>query len=813
MKFKLVQFVIIFLLLNVSLFAQQNRNNFSKLENFNGTITGKVIDSQTNDPIEYANITIYKLKDSQLVNGAVTNSDGKFTIEKVMPGKYSAKISFMGYTNASIDSFIITPKNQNIDLGTIKLAPKSVATQEVVVTGQKDMITNNLDKKVVNVDANIASAGGSALDVMQNVPSVTVDADGTVALRGNTNVTFLIDGKPSGLAGISSSDVLTQIPASSIESIEVVTNPSAKYDPEGTAGIINLVLKKKTNLGINGIVSLNAGTGDRYNTSLSLNYRHSDFNFYSSYDTRFSQMIGEGITNRLTNYDGVNSIINQLSNNNMKNHMHNVSVGTDYFLNDNNTFGFLFRYRNMSMDNNSVLDNQTFNAADTLTRQYSRGSVNDRSVKGTEYDLNYKRTFDKQGHEIVADINYSDHSAEINGDIDQQEYGTSLPALQKSLGDNTNKMLTLQLDYVNSLGDFGKFEAGYKSSFKNLTSNQDYYDFSHAQNSWIDNLSQKNRFGYKEQIHAVYGIYSNIILGIQYQLGLRTEQAYTNISQALNNSSYNNNYFSLYPTIHLKSELSTGQEISLSYSRRIDRPNNRELNPLVDYSDSTNIVVGNPYLKPQYINSYEFGHSIFFGKISLSSTLFYRQTDDVINMVTTIEKPGVTKTTFQNLSKSMNYGLELIGNVPFFEWWRLNTNFSFFRAEFKGPDISNNNYTWMTRINSNFFLGKDFFIQLIANYNAPTIMAQGKMKEQYSADIALKKDFLDGKLSLNFRVSDIFKSRKFDNETFGTGFTSVSHRTMNSRAAYFGISYKLNNYKSDQESERRKNDNGDIEDY
>ncbi len=813
MKYFTRNLAIIFFSINILITAQQNRDNFNQAANFNGTVSGKVLDSQTNIPIEYANITIYRSRDSQLANGAVTNQDGRFLIEKVMPGKYSAKISFMGYTNFTIDSFLVTPKSLNVDLGIIKLSTKSVSTQEVVVTGQKDMITNNLDKKVVNVDANIASSGGSALDVMQNVPSVTVDADGGVALRGSKNVTFLIDGKPSGLAGVSGSDVLTQIPASSIESIEIVTNPSAKYDPEGTAGIINIVLKKKSNLGVNGIASLNAGTGDKYNSSLNLNYRGSGFNIYGNYDTRFFNMIGEGVTNRISNYNGITSTLNQLSEDNRKNGMHNAGIGLDYFLDDQNTFSFLFRYRNMSMDNNSLLDNKNYDGTNTLTRNYSRSSENNRNIRGLEYDLNYKKTFEKKGHEFIADVNYSDHAADFDGDIYQLESGTTLPALQRSNTDNTHKMLTLQLDYTNPMGDFGRIETGLKSSFKDLTSDQDYYDFSYDQNNWIDNLSQKNRFGLKEQIHAAYFIYSNILGAIQYQLGIRGEKVFTNITQALNNTTYDNDYFSFYPTVHLKTEISTGQEISLSYSRRVDRPNNRQLNPLIDYSDSTNIVVGNPYLKPQYINSYEFGHSVFFGKNSLSSTLFYRQTDDVINMITVLEEAGVTRTTFQNISKSMNYGLEVIGNIPFFEWWRLNANFSFFRAEFKGPDLSNNNYTWMTRINSNFFLSKDFFVQLIANYNAPTIMAQGKIKEQYSVDIALRKDFMEGKLSLNFRVSDIFKTRNFNNETFGTGFNTTSTRTMDSRAAFLGISYKLNNYKSDQEKERRRIDDGNMEDF
>ncbi|MDP3830697.1 MAG: carboxypeptidase-like regulatory domain-containing protein, partial [Ignavibacteriaceae bacterium] len=319
----------IFVLSTFLSFAQTDRQS----QNVNfvpiGKLSGEIYDKITSKPIEYSNVVLYSSKDSSIVNGTITNSSGEFSFEKLSFGKMYVKMSYIGYKTKVIDSITINPKNKELNLGRILLEPSAINLSEVLVSSERDMMVNNLDKKVINVEKNITSSGGTAVDVMQNIPSVSVDVDGEVSLRGNKNVTILIDGRPNGLASIGSGDLLNQIPASSIESIELVTNPSAKYDPEGTAGIINIVLKKRTNIGLNGIISVNAGTGDKYNSSLNFNLRQFPFNFFASYDGRVGNMTGIGTTNRLTSLSGVSSTLFQ--DQTEKNLMltHNANAGFD----------------------------------------------------------------------------------------------------------------------------------------------------------------------------------------------------------------------------------------------------------------------------------------------------------------------------------------------------------------------------------------------------------------------------------------------------------------------------------------------------
>ena len=328
----------------------QRKFDYSQMPSI-GKVSGTIIDAQNSQPIEYANVVVYRWKDSSVVGGTVSNSQGKFLIDKIGFGRYYFKVSYIGYSTKRYDSLLVTPRKTEYSYKLIKLKPKNVNLNEVVINSQKEATNYNLDKKVFNVDLNLANSGGTAVDVLQNIPSVTVDADGGVAVRGNTNITVLVDGKPAELAGFSGSDVLAQIPASSIESIELVTNPSAKYDPDGTGGIINVILKRKSNLGLNGTLMGNAGTKGRYNSSVNLNLRSDNFNIFSSYDGRFFNMLNGGNTVRTSSTSGVSSTLDQLSNNtnNMKNNSFNI--GADYFLTEQDILSFSTQFRVGDFDN------------------------------------------------------------------------------------------------------------------------------------------------------------------------------------------------------------------------------------------------------------------------------------------------------------------------------------------------------------------------------------------------------------------------------------------------------------------------------
>lgn len=790
---------LIILLISLILVSNSSAQNFSGKNNQTGMSTGKItgslFDAQTNQIIEYGNIVLFLTKDSSMTTGTISDKEGKFTLSNLQFGMYYLKASFIGYATKFIDSIRVNPKSLEINLGEIFLDEESIELGNILVTGQKEMVINNLDKKIINVEKDLTSIGGSAVDIVGNIPSVTVDLDGNVSFRGNQNITILIDGKPSELVGSSNSDILNSIPASSIESIELVTNPSARYDPDGSSGILNIILKKRINGGLNGSVSLNVGTRDKYNGSINLNYRTPSFNFFSSFDSRIMRNENEGNSLRTNNIANTISYLDQTNEGVFKFNSNNVTAGLDYFYNDFNTLTFSYRYRKFSFDSDGLFKNTNLNSLNQQTYYFERSSIADRNMDGSNYTLSYRKTSETKGNELTADVIIGDFAMNRNEGIVQTDFDISTIPIresqQKALSSNSNKQLTLQSNYVNPIEGFGRIETGFKTTFKHLKTKNDYQNFNQSSSIWIDDPLRKTDFNYKEQIYAVYGIYSNNINKFQYQFGLRVEQANVDGSESVTSKTFNKNYFALYPTVHLVQGLPNDQEIQLSYSRRVERPNNRRLNPYVDKTDSLNIQYGNPELNPEFVNSIDLGYSKFFGKTSLTSSTFYKLTDDAIDNYTFLRDDGVTETTWRNLSKSTSYGIELTAAHPLFEWFRLNGSFSYFNTKFEEPELTKEDFSWITKLSTMILLSKDFNVQINANYNSPIVTSQGRIKEVFTTDFAVKKDFMDGQLSVTFRVSDIFNTRKMDSETNGINFYSTSYRKMESRVAFLGISYRL----------------------
>jgi outer membrane receptor protein involved in Fe transport len=817
---KIVSKIIIMIIISSTpfLIGQSAPNQFGSGSVPKGKLTGYLIDAQTGQPIEYGNVVILKYSDSTLVDGTVSGAQGNFILE-IPYGKYFLKASFIGYSTRILDSIKVNPRNLEIDLGKIALDESSIEIENVVVTGEKQMIINNLDKKVINVEKDLTGTGGTATDVVQNIPSVTVDVSGNVSYRGNQNLTILIDGKPSSMMGMSNADILANLPASSIESIELVTNPSARYDPDGSSGILNFILKKRVDGGVNGNISATAGTGDKFNGSINLNYRLPDFNFFTSYDARMSENGNNGNTSRTNNINNSVSYLNQDNNGLFDFSSHNITAGMDYMPDNFNTLTFSYRFRKFGFDSENLVKNTSLNSFEDVTNYFERSSIADRGVNSNNYTVSYKRTFETKGAELTTDIIFGDNSMNRDENIVQTNFNTDFtpstepPYLERGLSDNSNQQWTIQSNYINPIEGFGRIETGFKVSLKDLNSLNNYEYFDDASSTWVNKLLSNTNFLYQENIYAIYGIFSNSIDKFQYQFGLRAEQANVYGSESITTSSFEKDYFALYPTVHLVQGLPDDQEIQLSYSRRVERPNNRQLNPYVDRSDSLNVQFGNPRLNPEFVNSLDLGYSKFFNKTSLTSSLFYKLTDDAISTVTFIKSNGVTETTWLNIAKSQSYGVELTGSHPVADWLRLNGSLSYFNTSFEAQDVVRKDNSWIGKIAGTIFFAKDFNVQLNANYNSPIITAQGTIKEVFSADFAAKKDFMDGQLSLTFRVSDIFNTRKMESETYGFNFNSTSYRKMESRVAYLGVSYRLSTGKSKDNERKRRTDEGGMDDF
>ncbi len=801
--------VLLFLLMvSANLFAQGTLSN----KDF-GRISGTIIDSASNKPIEYATIVVFRGSDSTYSTGITSNDKGRFLLDKVPFGKLKVKVSFMGYENKIVDKIILDEKNSLKDLGTIKLSQKALDLEGVEVTAQRSLIEFNIDKTVVNVDKTLPSAGGSALDVLRNTPSVNVDADGNISLRGNSNINILIDGKPSSMAN---SQMLEQLPAGSLDKIELVTNPSAKYDAEGTAGIINIVLKKNKEKNINGLISANVGTKDNYNGSLSLNYKSDKLNLFSNYDNRFIRREGNGSAQRENYLQSGNTFYDQTMAMRFNGAWHNFKGGFDYSFDDKNSLSssILYNGGKRNFKGRIILNDMN---ADRSIKQITRTS-NDGEVNGhsLDYTLNYKRLFEKPGNELTADFfvsssGHEDALSRITGNLDSDMNPAGDPFNeQNTLTDNQNLYASFTSDYVLPFSETNKFEAGYKGTLRDR--NLDYSVDNLIEGNWVNDLNLSNEFNYKEQIHAAYAMYTGKVEKFKYQLGLRSENTITNANQKTLNEIHKENYLDFFPTLNLSREIFKGDEMKISYSRRINRPMIFFINPFVRFIDPTFAQKGNPNLKPEYIDSYEFANSFFHKQSSLITTLFYRETKDNFTFLAELKDDGVTYATFQNLGKRISYGLEVNAGHQIFKWWNLNANYSYFNSEIKGEysgaDETSPLNSYTVRLSSSMNLWWGISFQFNGNYSSPTIEAQGRTDEFFYTDAAIRKDFLNKKLNVSLRISDALNSMKFKSRINGENFRIINEQNPNNQIVTLSLTYTINNFKRTRE---RRDDGGGRE--
>lgn len=782
-----------------------------------GKVTGKVIDADKNFPLEYATIGIIKVSDSSVVTGGVTDSKGNFIVQKVPFGKYFLRIHFIGYKKYRSPDFMINPKNTSYEAGIVKLSSASRSLKQVEVVSEKEAVEYSLDKKVINVEQNIASAGGTAIDVLQTIPSVTVDIDGNVSLRGSTGVTILVDGRPSGLVS------LDQLPASMIERIEIITNPSARYDPDGMSGILNIVLKRKKDMGFNGISTVNLGTGKKFNSSNSFNVRYNNLNLSLNYDVRMFAMKGFSDLLRESHLRDSIFYLSQTAYTQRSGTFHNLKAGLDYYINDKNTLSFTALYNTRPHPEESTLQNRNYLSSEDILNYYDRYSKEASNSYGEDFTLNYKKQFDQKGHELTADAFLTTSKSNDNSVFIQYSLmvNDTLPAeLQQGFTHNKNLTMTLQLDYVHPLGKYGRIETGYKSALKN--NNMDYVleNFSYETSSWINDSNTTNHFIYHDQVHALYFTYAVGLGNFKLQAGVRGEDFIVSTEQKMNGQKNKTNRVSIFPSAFVRYDFSDKHYLQLSYSKRVNRPGARQLNPFIDNEDPQNLSSGNPALKPEYIHALELSHSLNFLKTNVNTTLFFRYIDGMISRLIILNEDGTTFSTPRNIDNGYSYGAELVLSQEIAKWWKVNANGSLFRSSFTGSGLTassfRNNFTWTMKANSFITIWKTD-IQISFVYNAPKYSVQnapfggggqGKQNALYFMDIGVKKDILRGKGTINIRLSDVFKTQHFDMENFGDNFTSHTYRYRDSRVLYIGFTYRIRDYKKDK-SKKRQDDNSD----
>jgi outer membrane receptor protein involved in Fe transport len=783
-----------------------------------GKITGKVIDSQSGQPLEYATIALF-IRDTILLTGTTTNPAGEFSMDVKMFTTYSLRTDYIGYKQKWIRNVSVSENNSNINVGPIQVETAALDIGEVQITGERGQVQLSLDKKVYNVERDITSQGGSAAEVLQNVPSVTVDMDGAVSVRGSGNVRILVDGKPSGLTGISKADVLEQIPASTIESIEVITNPSARYDSESMGGIINIILKKQKQPGLNGLFNITAGTGNRYNSSIHLNSNRGWVNIFGGYDVRYNERKRSATQSRYTRIMDSIAYMDQERFGVQKNLSHSFRAGSDFNLNNRNTITVSGRYRLGDESGNTELNFFTYDENRILTDYYKRFS--DETEDEWDYDLNlsYRRSYENKRKSLTTDIVFSEGYELDNNMITGQPYDLAFQPIGDGLFETTRdlqlqKNLSAQIDYVHPVGKEAKIETGAKTNWRFIDA-----DFVRMLEDPLSDViftdtNASNQFIYDDMVHAAYVSYGNKIGKHGFMAGLRAEQSLTFIDLKNGQAQIENDYIDFFPSAFLSRELGDEQTVQLSYTRRINRPRYRALIPSSDFSDPLNLRTGNPNLKPEYTNAFELGYLRYIKNITLNSTLYFRRTTDVITRFRTLRPDGVSVLTFENLAISEDYGAELVLSGQLLKWLRINASGNIFRNQTEAPnlgqELSSDYLGYFARLGVNLALPYKTDMQIMSHYRGPRESPTGRMLEMFFMDIGAKKEIFKNKGTVTLRVSDPFNTGKFRYETFGPGFQINGSFDRNMQAVYLGFSYRINNFK--QERERNRGDQGQMDD-
>ena len=777
-----------------------------------GKITAKVVDASTTQTVPFASAIVINRKTKAVVKGAQTDVDGNLVITGLPKGVFSFKVSYVGYQTMVRDSISITDAKKEINFGTINMKPaKGTALNEVTITAPKSTIQMGIDKKVFSVDQSLVSEGGSASDLLQNVPSVQTDIDGNVSLRGSSGVRVLIDGKPSLIAGGNVAQILQSIPASSIESVELITNPSAKYDAEGQSGIINIVLKKNKKLGLNGSVALTAGNQDNYNASTNLSFQNSKINLYGNYSYRYGNRLGGGYNNikYLDSFNQATGYADQITDSKSLDKGHNLKAGIDYYLTDKSVLSFSGGFNVRDNDRSELLTIDRLYADRSPLQLSNRNNTN--VGTGGSYDLNldYSLKFTKPKEELTFNFSFSEGDNDNNQIYNTDVYNVngipvnSFPNIQNNDNYGYNKNYNVQTDYTLPVGKLGKIEAGYRSQIRFAENSQIATNSDIFTGDFITNLSLSNLFNSKDQVHALYFNYQNQVKNFGYQIGLRGEDA--TLDTRLGTYQSNGQvlytpgkvaYTRLYPSIFLTEKFKGDQQVQLSYSRRVNRPRGWDTNPFLDVSDPLNYRQGNPNLQPEDVHAFELSYSKFWKAVTFTSSAYLRQTNDVIQRVRTDPNAdGITITTPQNLTKSINSGLELIGRVDVVKAWNFTGNVNLYQSKIEGVPafgvVENSGFSWNANLTNNFVLPKNISLQIRAEYRAAEVMAQGTRNANFGMDAGAKYDFKDKKSSLSLNVRDVFNSRRWTMTT-NTGTTEIDFsRRMQGTMANLTYSYRF----------------------
>ncbi len=761
-----------------------------------GTLNGTVVDKESRAPIEFATVMLQLETDTLQMRGTTTDAKGKFSFDRVAYGKYKIAYSFIGFEKQKTDFFTINEKNRNLNLGILGLPVSSQEIKDVEVVGERSTYSNTIDRKVFNVGKDLIGKTGSVSDLIQNVPSITVDIDGNISLRGSENVMVLINGKPSALMGTNRAAVLQQMPASSIERIEVITNPSAKFKPDGTSGIINIVVKKNKNLGMNGTIQANAGNEHRYNGNIIANVNSGKVNVFGSYSIRQDDRIRYTLDSRkrtdpetqVVDYTNMDATEHSRPISNI------INCGIDYTMNDQNEIGLSANFNNRDQVKDGLTSTQTEDQNHQLTKDFDRIRYDPENERSLEYTAKFKHSFAREGHELAIDY-ISSGQKEVEDNHYTNVY--RMPAMPTSY-DNTlikqkENESQFSAEYSNPLSKTSKVEAGYL--LETRKNDMDFYgeNLNLLTNTWGKDTVKSNQFIYTERIHVLYATFEKELGKFGLLGGLRAEQAFVKSDQVTTDTLYENNYFKVYPSLHLSYKKDDSNEFQLNYSHRIRRPEGDEMNPFPEYQDPYNLRIGDPTLQPEQIHSIEMGYQFKKNMTTVTSSIYYRYIYEGLTSITKYLNDSVLVTTTANLSKSSSAGFEFIVSTTLAKIININfgsnTFYNTIDASSLGYSSNKSNISCTLNLNSVINVTKSTMIQLNANYVSATLTPQGKRMPSFVMNMGFRQELLKKKASVLFTVSDLFNSLTSNSVVDTPELYQEVIRKRSARMIYLGFSY------------------------
>lgn len=781
------------------------------------TISGLVIDKNSKQPLEYATITLLNTKNPKALFGGITNPKGEFLIE-VNPGNYDIKIEFISYKLVEIKAKQV---QENTNLGTIELSEDATQLQSVEVRAEKTTVELKLDKKVYNVGKDLMVKGGTVSDVLNNIPSVSVDAEGSISLRGNENVRILIDGRPSNAINIT--EALRLIPADAIEKVEVITNPSARYDAEGGAGILNIVLKKGKTNGLNGTFIATTGFPANHGLSTTLNYKTETFNLFTTQGYAYRDNPGNGFFNsRYLNLDGSSkSVVNENRDNQRASKGYNSNFGFDWFLTKNTTWTNTINYRKNNSDNVDTVTQENQTVAQVFDYTRTRENLEDSFSVNAEFTTGFVQKFKKESHKLTIDGAFSVNRDDNNSLISDRNTLNTIVSNDITKNKQVQAKNILQTDYVLPFGKGNQLEMGYRGEFTDLIT-----DFG-VQTNLIVNPNFTDEIQYKEKINAIYTQYGLKKNKISVLLGLRYEDSDIDINSLLKQKYSNKKYNNFFPSAFFTYEISDKSSASISYSKRIQRPRGRQIIPFNNFSSNANVFQGNPDLNPSMTDAIDFGFLKKWDNLSLSTSIYTNKTNDVFQFTrresgSVINGVPVIIASPFNLSAEYRTGFEFTINYSPFKWWKLNSNFNFFDVRSKGDlvytnfnnqvitqNFDNKTSSWFARLNSKVTLPHKIDFQTNATYNGPQNNKQGKTYGIFAANIALSKDLLKDKATIALSVNDLLNSRKRIFDTYIPGSVeSYTEFQFRERQTTLSFTYRFNKKKTEEKPKRQEEGGG-----